>query len=725
MVNRRKIKAIEDVVTQAAATEVKKKSRGYKVREDGKTRFRCELDPADLKILIQHRYGFVDKLEEKFGIKVDPDILDKTGEVDDAIVLPPEIQELFNTPQRSQSGAINPQYYRDKISACTAKSIWMWEKFGIKVDVSAITKALIEEAKQFGVDLSTRETLDLFSWLDDKDLYKIKYEDFAKLIRQVRKVHSQNKEQLALKKKWCRLLVALARVQAFSRKNDMAAWTYIGRDQEKSDFFDWEWFHLKAGDMIMSGDHVMCIMPSGHGKTNLLMGLDLCNLGRNPWLRFCYVYNSQDVSKRIQYMRSWIDHPRYRAVYPNVLIDTNASDTKTSFSVLRDVPSVEPSVDGRSILQKSEGIHPDKIRFDDVHTRESAYSEAEREAVKNAFKNTWKKRLNPGGQFVIIGTRWHDNDMYGDIIALQNDSAHVNTTEERDIEVSIKILTVVVSHRIDDKGKKVPYGTLWPKRFSAAKLMDEFLADPVAFSRDRWGDPVEPGSQVISRLNFFNPGNAVKYQLLDRWISMDPAISTSKTADFSGISLISRVYLLPRMEPRAIVQDAWMIKKRPADIGKFLRERFESDQADYCLYESRGAFQSLLADVQEEMGPYADRLVRWPGLGIDKYERLKATSRTIQQFFMWPGHMADNLWVPQPRISWLCNHILRYPSIDHPDGLDSITQFAFHHRDFFLEGPQTNHTDTDQETPIQRIMNRLLGRKEDDEGMDDEMNCME
>jgi hypothetical protein len=238
--------------------------------------------------------------------------------------------------------------------------------------------------------------------------------------------------------------------------------------------------------MILSGKHLMAIMPSGHGKTNLLMGLDLCELGRNPDLRFCYVYNSQDVSKRIQYMRSWMDHPRYQAIYPNVHIDNSASDTKTSFSVIREVPSVEPSVEGRSIFQKSEGIHPDKIRFDDVHTRESKYSEADRSQVKNAFKNTWKKRLNPGGQFVIIGTRWHDNDLYGDILKIQNATTKTDDLSERDVEVSIQTLIVTVPWRLDDKGHRKPSGSLWQKRFPLSKLLDEFDADREAFSCDRW-----------------------------------------------------------------------------------------------------------------------------------------------------------------------------------------------------------------------------------------------
>jgi hypothetical protein len=166
-----------------------------------------------------------------------------------------------------------------------------------------------------------------------------------------------------------------------------------------------------------------------------------------------------------------------------------------------------------------------------------------------------------------------------------------------------------------------------------------------------------------------------------------------------------------------------MEKKRPSEIGKFLRKRFECDGVDYCLYESRGAFQALIADVLEELGPYATRMVRWPGISIDKYERLKATSMIIQRYMLWPGHKAEGLWSLYPYFL-VCNHILRYPSIDHPDGMDSITQFAFYHRDFFLEQPEKPTEENQEERPINKILNRLLGNQEEECTIDEEMNLL-
>ena len=82
----------------------------------------------------------------------------------------------------------------------------------------------------------------------------------------------------------------------------------------------------------------------------------------------------------------------------------------------RRLPNKTSSIDTAGIEKIMTSQHYDIIRADDLVTRENITTSDQIEKVKNYFKDLLKL-LEPNGVIEIIGTRWHDGDVYGHIIS--------------------------------------------------------------------------------------------------------------------------------------------------------------------------------------------------------------------------------------------------------------------------------------------------------------------
>jgi hypothetical protein len=403
-------------------------------------------------------------------------------------------------------------------------------------------------------------------------------------------------------------------------------------------------------------------------------------------------------------MREIVESPRYRAVYPGLRVDTSKSDTKSCFYVIRAVPSIEPSLEGRAVRQKSEGTHYDKMVIDDPHGQEAAYSQPEREADLNAINNTWYKRLNPGGQLMGSQTRWHDDDWVGTVLKHQRraQAAGLNV-ESGDIELRIKVKVVAVPHSTMNDGKRVPIASLWENRFPLLSLLAEQINNPLSFARDRLGDPAEPGSQCVSCVRYYGGKGNVK-TLLDRWLSIDPAYGTTKEADFSGCVRIDRVFRHGG-KGLALIKGGELVKKKPDDLAQYVRAMFVAREIDAVLLESKGGPGAIVIPAFLAAMPEYSRFIHtWPGVNVDKTARLSAVSGFFERgLILFPGmyDQKHERWVPEGSISWLVDNVLRFSAVTHPDGVDALTQFLIYHRDWLDKSEEHPQEEPKAEEPYE------------------------
>jgi hypothetical protein len=109
----------------------------------------------------------------------------------------------------------------------------------------------------------------------------------------------------------------------------------------------------------------------------------------------------------------------YRAKFNKAPLSPLAEKKKKITLAVRTINHSEPSIAAIGALGNLVSAHYDLIIVDDLCNEDDRESPALREKKKRWFQDLFSV-LSPKGQIVLVGTRWHFNDAYGDIITKLN-----------------------------------------------------------------------------------------------------------------------------------------------------------------------------------------------------------------------------------------------------------------------------------------------------------------
>jgi predicted phage terminase large subunit-like protein len=159
------------------------------------------------------------------------------------------------------------------------------------------------------------------------------------------------------------------------------------------------------------------MMPRGSYKTTIsTQAYATWRLAQDPNLRILLdsevlqnSLNNLGVIKRI-----FEGHPRFRSLYGDY---TSKLWTQDHITVGKRTKLVlkEPSVTASSIETVQVGPHYDEIICDDLHSEKNSRTRDQVAQVVEHFRLLFNL-LEPGGRMVVIGTRWSDFDLYGQIM---------------------------------------------------------------------------------------------------------------------------------------------------------------------------------------------------------------------------------------------------------------------------------------------------------------------
>ena len=162
------------------------------------------------------------------------------------------------------------------------------------------------------------------------------------------------------------------------------------------------------------------LAPWGHGKTEqIIISRALQFLGENPNNRIQIVTNTDSNSiSRVDSISRYIqDDADFQKVFPSVVPGTKEDWSKHKLIVKRDSKSKDGSVEAWGITTSGTGSRSDFLLVDDpVDLRNAITNPAMRKQVKDAFYNVWSSRLEPNGFVVYIATRWHEDDLTGELL---------------------------------------------------------------------------------------------------------------------------------------------------------------------------------------------------------------------------------------------------------------------------------------------------------------------
>jgi len=190
-----------------------------------------------------------------------------------------------------------------------------------------------------------------------------------------------------------------------------------------------QWYsadHLRAIaealERVEHGDlrRLVVSVPPRHWKSSLASEkFPAWWLGKNPNGAVIVVSYALSLAEKFsKTVRSTLDLPAYRAIFPNVRIkrDSNRADDWLLETGIRS--SFRAVGVGGGVTGHGAGL----IVLDDVIDPAEARSETMRESVWTWYRQVLRTRLEPGGSIVIVNTRAHAADLIGKLLDSEKDA---------------------------------------------------------------------------------------------------------------------------------------------------------------------------------------------------------------------------------------------------------------------------------------------------------------
>lgn len=280
-----------------------------------------------------------------------------------------------------------------------------------------------------------------------------------------------------------------------------------------------EWDHL-----VTTYDRLCILAPRDHGKTFFFdFAVPIHMILTQPGeITFIFSATKEQATRILGDIRHEIEsNPKLSWLVP-------ARKDRWSATVLRF--SNGHTIYARGFGTKVRGAHPRNIIVDDGLNDETAYSKLVRDKQKEYFYTAITNMVVPGGKIIVVGTPFHQDDLYGDL--------------KKNPEYTW------VRYRALNGPDERP---LWPGRYSRERLQArrreigsihftrEFQCDPLSDSMSLFpgalfrGDPVE---QLTLRLG--EPKKFWDELGVTAFMGVDIAMSSTVESDYMVVWVMGR-----------------------------------------------------------------------------------------------------------------------------------------------------------------------------------------
>ena len=272
-------------------------------------------------------------------------------------------------------------------------------------------------------------------------------------------------------------------------------------------------------------------MPPRHSKTLTTSKLfPSWVLGRNPWARAMLVsYGASLAEKNSRYVRNTFRQPLFHSLFPGVTLagDSAAVDAW-------DIANQEGGADALGVEGSATGKGAHLLICDDlIKGRKVAESPGQRQSIWETFTADLYSRLEPGGAIILMGTRWHIDDITGRVLKLQDQP---DGESELGGEVWDRLNLPALAEENDPLGRQ-PGEALWPWRYHVERLAQiKRVAGEYNWNALYQQRPIAAEGGLFKRANFNIISHAPEISQAVRF--WDLAMSERTSADFSaGVKL--------------------------------------------------------------------------------------------------------------------------------------------------------------------------------------------
>lgn len=409
----------------------------------------------------------------------------------------------------------------------------------------------------------------------------------------------------------------------------------------------------------------IALMPRGHLKTTLItVGYSLQRIAKDPKVRILIANATGTMAEA--FLGQIKKHLQYNETFKRYF-----GDLSTSAAMWRDnmitLPTGDGSYQSKEATVTAYGLggslvsqHYDVIIIDDAHNRENINTKDQIEKVKQSYRDLLDL-LEPGGQLIIIGTKWHDDDLYGQVM-------DKNNPESREFDVFIRQAITDMKLGRDNSGHYVVESgnVLWPEKYSlkalSALLNEKGLYE---FSCQYQNIAVDDENAVFHKQWFheYDPTD-LRDRRLTKFTAIDPAISLKDRADFTaivtiGVDVLGKIYILE-------VKRGHYTEDQMVDELFLTNEKYHPQ--NICI--ETVAFQKTLQH-------YIMKEIKRQGHSLPLNEVMPETSESKEKRIrlLQPIYMRSDIYHSKSvaNIEYLEDELLRFPKGKHDDIIDSLS----------------------------------------------------
>ena len=400
-------------------------------------------------------------------------------------------------------------------------------------------------------------------------------------------------------------------------------------------------------------------MPPRHTKSEFASYLlPAWMVGRNPKLKIIQATHTGELAVRFgRKAKTLIDSEEYSKIFETSLREDSqaAGRWETAQGGEYFAAGVGGAITGRGA---------DLLIIDDPHSEQDAMS-------ANAFDNAYewytsgpRQRLQPGGQIVLVMTRWSKKDLTG--VLLDNQKKIKGDQWE-----------VISFPAIMDHGTGME--PVWPEYWKMNELESVKATLPVGKWNAQWMQ--EPTSEE---------GALIKREWWKKWEhedlpdvtyviqSYDTAFLKKETADYSAITTWGIFYPEEGGKPNIILLDSLKERFEFPELRREALEQYKYWNPDMVIVEQKASGTPLTHELRQMDIPV---MTFTPSRGNDKHVRVNSCA---------PLFEAGLIWAPDEQFAEeMIEECASFPHGDHDDLVDSMTMAIMRFRQGgFLPHPE-------------------------------------
>ena len=427
-------------------------------------------------------------------------------------------------------------------------------------------------------------------------------------------------------------------------------------------------FHDELCYLLQIGVDIGILTPRGHLKTTIAnVDYSIWRLGKNPDLRILLASDDKKVAGKFLFeiRENIVKNKRLHLIFPHLKPSEGAGVSRyQSWSIQeiiveRNAISKEPSITAMGVNQDFTGTHFDEAVYDDLVNDENANNSDRRAKVQRWYEMSLPL-LNPGARKVIIGTRYHDADLYGWMIEKNIVPFYKRTViEDGEYLWNEPAIVADVIKKRDE---------LSPSIFSAQYMNDPIDLEDAEFLTEwihKWDVDAVRGMYYYE-----STPPEIDSECIDKWMKtlniymgLDPSRTVKKTSDYAAIMVVG----IDKKGYRFVLEYIRKKMRNTQIVDKFC-DMFDKWHPMSAGVETVGGDEHFLDDIKKELlkrgSPGAHKVKAFfITRHISKEDRIRKMQSEFEK---------GNVIIKTDMVE-LVNEILRFPKAKHDDLIDILS----------------------------------------------------